>query len=72
MEFSVVANAGIGDVYKPLLDTDLNDIKRLMEVNFFGVFALIKAVVPLLQEAKDHKGPNMIFVGSGIASFAKS
>ncbi|KAI1667073.1 Aflatoxin biosynthesis ketoreductase nor-1 [Pyrenophora tritici-repentis] len=68
----VIANAGIGDVYKPLLDTDLKDIKRHMEVNFFGVVALVKATVPLLQQAKDPKGPKMIFVGSGVASFAKS
>ncbi|KAG9205588.1 hypothetical protein G6514_007193 [Epicoccum nigrum] len=68
----VIANAGIGDVYKPLLETDLKDIHRHMEVNFFGVVALVKAVVPLLQQAKDPKGPKMIFVGSGVASFAKS
>lgn len=44
----VIANAGIGDVYKPLLETDLKDIHRHMRVNLFGVVALIKAAVPLL------------------------
>ncbi|KAJ6268828.1 hypothetical protein PSV08DRAFT_353224 [Bipolaris maydis] len=68
----VIANAGIGDVNKPPLDIDFNDIKRHMQVNFYGVFALVKAAVPLLQQAKDPKGPKMIFVGSGVASFAKS
>ncbi|KAJ5033054.1 hypothetical protein J3E74DRAFT_296985 [Bipolaris maydis] len=56
----------------PPLDIDFNDIKRHMQVNFYGVFALVKAAVPLLQQAKDPKGPKMIFVGSGVASFAKS
>ncbi|KAF2127854.1 NAD(P)-binding protein [Dothidotthia symphoricarpi CBS 119687] len=68
----VIANAGIGDVYKPLLETDIKDIHRHMDVNFFGVLALVKAAVPLLQQAKDPKGPKMIFIGSGVASFAKS
>jgi norsolorinic acid ketoreductase len=68
----VIANAGIGDVYTPLLETDLKNIHRHMEVNFFGVVALVKAAVPLLQQAKDAKGPKMTFDGSGVGSFAKS
>lgn len=68
----VIANAGIGDVYKPILETDLKDIHRHMDVNFFGVVALVKAAVPLLRQAKDPKGPKMIFVGFGVGSFAKS
>lgn len=68
----VIANAGIGDVYKPLLETEVQDVRRHMDVNFFGVLALVKAAVPLLRQSKDPKGPKMIFVGSGVASFAKS
>jgi norsolorinic acid ketoreductase len=68
----VIANAGIGDVYTPLSETDLKGVHRHMEVNFFGVVALVKAAVPLLQQAKDPKGPKIVFVGSGVGSFAKS
>ena len=47
----LINNAGIGYT-KPVLDADIEDIKRLYDVNFFGILSLTQACIPMLLEAK--------------------
>jgi NAD(P)-dependent dehydrogenase (short-subunit alcohol dehydrogenase family) len=44
----LVNNAGIGDLPRPALEVTAADMRRVFEVNVFGVVALIDACYPLL------------------------
>lgn len=63
----VVNNAGYANL-SAIEDTDLNDFRQQMDVNFFGTVRVSKAVVPIMRE----QGHGHIFqigsVGSRIAS----
>ena len=48
----LVNNAGIG-VYGPLTHLSLDEVRRQMEVNFFGVLAVTQAFLPLLGARKN-------------------
>ncbi|KAF7181113.1 hypothetical protein CNMCM7691_000242 [Aspergillus felis] len=48
----LINNAGQSLVY-PALDTSIDEAKRLFDVNFWGVFAVTQAFMPLLQAAKN-------------------
>lgn len=60
----VVSNAGIG-ISGPVEHTEINDAKKIMDVNFFGTFYTIKSVLPILRQQKYGN----ILVTSSIASF---
>jgi len=60
----VVANAGIG-ISGPVEHTSIEDAKRIMDVNFFGVFHTIKAVLPHFRARNNGR----IVVTSSIASY---
>ncbi|KAI1115453.1 hypothetical protein F5Y14DRAFT_460578 [Nemania sp. NC0429] len=47
----LVSNAGRNH-FMPVLDEDLDTVRRLFEINFFGPIALTQAFAPLLREAK--------------------
>jgi len=47
----LVNNAGV-EFNSPLLDTDVDEAKRLYDVNVWGPFAMVQAFAPLLIEAK--------------------
>lgn len=48
----VVNNAGQSHVY-PILDTSIEDAKRVFDVNLWGVMAVTQAFIPLLRDAKN-------------------
>lgn len=47
----LVSNAGRNH-FMPILDEDLDTVRGLFEINFFGPIALTQAFAPLLREAK--------------------
>lgn len=47
----LVNNAGV-EFNSPLLDTDLNEARRLYDVNVWGLLAMVQAFSPLIVEAK--------------------
>jgi NAD(P)-dependent dehydrogenase (short-subunit alcohol dehydrogenase family) len=49
--FALVNNAGIA-ISGPTEALDLNDWRRVIEVNFFGAVAVTRAMLPLLRRAK--------------------
>lgn len=48
---AIVNNAGIGSIL-PLEFTDDNELKEIMDVNFFGTVRVIKAFLPLLRQSR--------------------
>ncbi|RFU32102.1 hypothetical protein B7463_g4245, partial [Scytalidium lignicola] len=55
----LVNNSGLG-YYRPLLDVDLEEAKKMFDVNLFGVLAVTQKFAPLLISAKG----NIINIGS--------
>jgi 1-acylglycerone phosphate reductase len=47
----LVNNAGV-EFNSPLLDTDIDEAKKLFEVNVWGPLAMVQAFAPLIVEAK--------------------
>ncbi|MEM5495136.1 SDR family oxidoreductase [Hoeflea sp. AS16] len=45
----MVNNAGIADLFKPALEQDTGDLKRVMDVNLSGSFMCTKAALALMQ-----------------------
>ncbi|MEO3973175.1 SDR family NAD(P)-dependent oxidoreductase [Streptomyces sp. CAU 1734] len=45
---ALVANAAVGGPETPLLDTPEDEIRRVLDINFFGVLRGIQAVLPLM------------------------
>ena len=58
----LVNNAGIAQ-RGPASDTEMDVVRRVMEVNFFGAVQLTKAVLPLMQE----RGQGHVAVVSSVA-----
>jgi len=62
----LVNNAGINDPADgPPSVADLNAVRRVMETNFFGAFALAQAMLPLLRKAPAGR---IVNVSSGLGS----
>ena len=61
----LVNNAGISKGSKTLEDADVEDIKRIMETNFFGPIRTTKAFLPLLRKSDDAR---IINVSSAMGS----
>ncbi|MER5766708.1 SDR family oxidoreductase [Streptomyces sp. NPDC001985] len=59
---ALVANAAVGGPDTPLLDTDDDAIRRVFEINFFGVLHCVQAVRPLLAGAPG--GGRIVVIGS--------
>ena len=62
----VIANAGLGATWVPVLQTTPELIRELHEVNTIGPLLLFQATWPLLQKSKN---PKFIFMSTGLASF---
>jgi NAD(P)-dependent dehydrogenase (short-subunit alcohol dehydrogenase family) len=63
--FGVVNNAGIA-LGAPLMDLDLEELKRQMEVNFFSIHRVTKAVFPFILKEKGR----IVMISSNAGSFA--
>ncbi|KAI1191940.1 short-chain dehydrogenase/reductase [Nemania serpens] len=55
----LVNNAGLMHVM-PFADTDVNDARKLLEVNVIGVFAVTKAFLPLLLAAANPQARSLV------------
>lgn len=45
----LINNAGVMDDFEPVLETDVDAIKRLMEINVYGAFEMIKHSLKLMK-----------------------
>jgi len=61
----LVNNAGISKGSKTLEDGDMEDLKRIMETNFFGPIRVTRAFLPLLRKSDDAR---IINVSSAMGS----
>ncbi|KAI1808622.1 NAD(P)-binding protein [Daldinia bambusicola] len=61
----VIANAGISFAFTKAVDAKVEDMRRLMEVNVYGVLRLFQATLPLLRKAA---APKFVTIGSGVGS----
>lgn len=61
----VIANAGIGAHYGPVLDTPLDAVRSHVDVNALSALALFQAVEPLLRRAKE---PKLFLMSSHLSS----
>lgn len=61
----LVNNAGISKGSKTLEDADVEDLKRIMETNFFGPIRVSKTFLPLLRKSDDAR---IINVSSAMGS----
>ena len=54
----LINNAGILGEIKPLWETRLDDLRRVLEVNLLGAMLCARAILPLMrvQQAKPHRG----------------
>ncbi len=59
----VVNNAGIIQRFVPVSDLNDREIRRLMEVNFFGALGLTRAALPILLEAEEAAVVNVSSMG---------
>jgi NAD(P)-dependent dehydrogenase (short-subunit alcohol dehydrogenase family) len=48
----LVSNAGVGSSWNLVIDTELEEVHRLMATHFFGAFYLTKAGLPYLRQQK--------------------
>jgi NAD(P)-dependent dehydrogenase (short-subunit alcohol dehydrogenase family) len=65
----LVNNAGIALDRVPPSQLDIEVLRRTYDTNFFGVFAVIKAMLPLLRKSNAGRIVNM---SSGLASLAQN
>ena len=65
----LVNNAGIGIDNAPPSQLDMEILRRTYETNFFGVFAVTKAMLPLLRKAQAGRIVNM---SSGVGSLTQN
>lgn len=63
--FGLLNNAGIA-LGAPLMDLDIDVLKKQMEVNFFGIHRVSKAVFPYILKEKGR----IVIMGSNAGSFA--
>lgn len=70
MEFGaldlLVNNAGIGVGNKGLVDADLDEIRKIMEINFYGPIKMSRMFIPLLKKSKGR----IINVSSGMGAIS--
>ncbi|QNL22759.1 SDR family oxidoreductase [Hyphobacterium sp. CCMP332] len=70
MEFGaldvLVNNAGIGVGNKGLVDVDLDEIRKIMEINFYGPIKMSRMFIPLLKKSKGR----IINVSSGMGAIS--
>ncbi len=67
----VIANSGIGNIFSRVEGIDIDDFRKLFDVNTLGPVRLFKAVYPLLQATADKKGtgkPKFVAISSNAAS----
>lgn len=62
----VIANAGIGNEWSPVLQTSPQSVREYTEVNTIGPLLLFQAMWSLLDKAK---APKFILMGTGLSSF---
>ncbi|KAI8630157.1 putative short-chain dehydrogenase/reductase [Xylariaceae sp. FL1651] len=63
----LVNNSGVGYLM-PLLDVDLDEARRVFEVNVWGTLAMIQAFAPLLAAAADKGSPaRIVNIGSVVS-----
>jgi norsolorinic acid ketoreductase len=62
---TVVANAGLGDAFHPVLATPVDEIRLNFEVNTLGPIKLFQAAFPLLEKATN---PKFILISSVLGS----
>ena len=55
----LINNAGIGIGSKGASDADLDDVKQIMETNFYGAWYVSQAMIPLLRKSTDGRIINM-------------
>ncbi|MFJ6566791.1 SDR family NAD(P)-dependent oxidoreductase [Streptomyces sp. NPDC091292] len=60
---ALVANAAVGGPETPLLDTADDDIRRVLDINFFGVLHCVRAVRPFLGGTGSTRG-RIVVIGS--------
>ncbi|MCB0431372.1 MAG: SDR family oxidoreductase [Flavobacteriales bacterium] len=63
----LINNAGISKASKGILDTSMDEIKEMYNVNFYGAIRMVKFFYPLLSESDDARIINM---SSGMGSIA--
>ncbi|ODV84212.1 hypothetical protein CANARDRAFT_29366 [[Candida] arabinofermentans NRRL YB-2248] len=63
---SLVLNAGVLEPVKHIDSIDVDEVRKLFEVNFFSIIELVSAAIPHLRETKG----NCIFVSSGASTKA--
>ncbi len=57
----VVSNAGIASRGNSIVDTEPDEMRRVVDTHFFGAFYLVKAALPYLRK---HKRSDMQFISS--------
>ena len=65
----LVNNAGIGIDNAPPSQLDMDVLRRTYETNFFGVFAVTQAMLPLLRQSD---GGRIVNVSSGLGSLTQN
>lgn len=63
----LVNNAGIGVGNSGVVDADIEEIKEIMEVNFYGPLRMSKSFIPLLRKSSEGK---IINVSSGMGAIS--
>ncbi|KAI8966319.1 NAD(P)-binding protein [Daldinia sp. FL1419] len=61
----VIANAAVSFAFTKVADAKVEDMSRVMNINFFGVLRLFQATLPLLRKAVS---PKFVTIGSGAGS----
>lgn len=62
----LVNNAGIGIGSKGAADADLHEVRQIMEINFYGAWRLILALLPLLRKSVEGR---IINISSGMGAW---
>ena len=65
----LVNNAGIGIDNAPPSQLEMDVLRRTYETNFFGVFAVTKAMLPLLRKSD---GARIVNISSGLGSLTQN
>lgn len=63
----VIANAGIGRLTGPLLDTPLSEIQDHVNVNAYGPLVLFRSTLPLLRKSSKPKFASITSAGGSFA-----
>lgn len=61
---ALINNAGIGCVYAPIADYELQDFRNVFEVNVFGLFLCAREAVRRMSTARDGPGGVIVNVSS--------